>query len=207
LLSNWLEQHAALLEALAAAVQALAAAAIVGLTWKIVCVTKAYTEHTKKYTELTASAVALTKQQFDREWLPQLHISLTLTTMVAPQPPVPRLIVHNLSKPSVVITRLFLATDEQANIKSFPVDFPVMGLNTAESEDITPYVRNLITSVSHEQRWSGVLKINVGFSVANIPRPGEWVAYQVTTNNGYITEARKKSPVVLWRTNALAQEQ
>src|SRR5579859_6299299 len=160
-----MEQHATLVLALAGIIQALTAGLVVYLTARLARATDDYARHTRaaldhaqNQFELAKTQFELTKTQFEREWLPQLHISVQL------QEPATELVIRNLSKNSVLVTHLILGTDEADDDQSFTLDLPIEGIGRSTTGDITPDVRHTLERYVRNNVWAGLLRIRLAFT-------------------------------------------
>ena len=73
------------------------------------------------YAQLTRSSLKLAREQFDRQWQPQLGISLEYVPQFGA-----RLTIHNISSCSLVITGVLLqAADDDRKAVSYLVNQPV----------------------------------------------------------------------------------
>ena len=186
---EWLQEHIVVIQVVSAAVQALTAIAIGVLTLRLVRSTDRYARTTDQSLRLAQQQFALTEQQFERQWVPQLHISLLADGQSS------RLRVLNLSQVSVVITNVAIGTDEDEAVEPYHLDMPVSGSEANESGDITELIRRSVDRHVRNNVWAGTLRLRTTFYVAGIARPSDWTLYQIRLENGRITEAARRFPV------------
>jgi hypothetical protein len=119
------------------AVQALAALGTLLLTLVLAGITF-------WYARLTQTALAITKQQFDRQWRPQLGIGVEYVAQYQAN-----LIIRNISNCSVVVTGVLLrVADDSREAVSYLVNQPV-DAHSKEVVDIAGFVVDAIRSHSH----------------------------------------------------------
>ena len=181
-------QHSAEIQAAAAIVQAISALVIVGLTiW--------LARSTGTYAGLTRDSLEVSKNQFDREWLPHWHLALQNV-----EKGVTRLEVFNLSKNSSHVTHLSVRVEAEPHIiKQFDLDLPMLGQHREHVEsNIAAHILETVRPLALEGAWQGVLEIAVVFLLAHTdePRPSKWFPYRVAVRNGQITELRPKMPYI-----------
>lgn len=168
----------------AAIIQAVAALVIIYLTRQLARSTNTY--------------ATVTRTQFDREWQPNLHLTLFSEGSAT------RLRIVNLSRNAVVVTHLFIhiegTTEEWGQ---FDLNIPLPGLVERESGDLTAHINEVIQPYVQEHAWSGGLTLRVGFLLARVPRPSEPVSYRAAVKNGYVSELKIERSKILWNPSTL----
>lgn len=182
---QWASEHSTLIQAGAAIIQAVAAGLIAYLTWRLA-------QSTHNYATLTRQSLELTRTQFEREWQPNLHLTLFREELAV------KLRVVNLSRNAVVVTRLFIQIDGNEERTEFDLDIPLQGLAQRESGDLNGQIWQAVLPYVQEYAWSGVLKLSVGFLMAGISSPSNPVFYHASMHNGRVTELNARRSPIVW---------
>ena len=190
-LIQWVDQHANLVLAGAAIIQAVAAGLIAYLTFRL-------SQSTHIYATLTRDSLELARTHFEREWQPNLHLTLFL------QDPAVKLRVINLSRNAVVVTHVFVKIEGKEEIRQFDLDMPLPGLVERESDDLTVHIQKMVEPDVPDRVWSGMLHVSVGFRLTEVPRPSRWVSYEATMRNGYVDALKIRKPSIVWERSNLA---
>jgi hypothetical protein len=137
----WLNANAGGVQAVAAICTLLLTLVLAGITYW--------------YAQLTRSSLKIAKEQFDRQWLPQLGISLEYVPQFHA-----KLTIHNISNCSLVITGVLLqATDGDRKAISYLVNQPV-DAHSKEALNIELQLVDAIRSQSHKD--TDQLKVSLG---------------------------------------------
>jgi hypothetical protein len=119
---HFLETHGVAVQGIAAMVQAAAAAVTVFVTGWLVSITRRYAQTTQDVLKVGRDQLELYREQFEREWKPNLHVRVIKEDGGA------ELEVTNLGRMTVVVTRLYVNFAGRTDGKfdhSIPRPFPL----------------------------------------------------------------------------------
>jgi hypothetical protein len=178
-----------LIEQWPAIVQALSAVAVVYLTYRLVSATDTYAR-------LTREGLALSNAQFERELLPNWHISF----VASPPGGLAHLKIFNLSRSSARVTHLFMRADseDESESRRFPLDLGMPSGLRETTDDIARCILETVNQYLVNGDWSGVLEIGVVFIPAGAtePRPSAKFQFRVAVRDGSFREASPKLPYI-----------
>lgn len=172
---EWLNQHAAGIQAVAAMGIFFLTVVLVWATWK--------------YASLTKEALRLSRKQFEQEWRPDLHVEVRRFSgdNVSAR-------ITNLAKSAVllksVLLRVEFGTESPGRAFSMHVPLPV-----GESKDFNIYYdlvkylteNGLIPPTSRkDQTWKGLMQVAVRFYTFGELGQTEWVEFRIVMRNGEV---------------------
>src|SRR5438477_4812625 len=135
------------------------------------------------YARLTRSALKIAGEQFDRQWRPQLGVSLEYVPQY-----VARLTIHNISNCSVVITGVLLkAADDNRKAVSYVVNQPV-DAHSRETLDIARQVVDAIQAQSHVNDGQRKVLLGVNFEALGYIGSVAYLEYAIRVAQGQIVE-------------------
>jgi hypothetical protein len=135
------------------------------------------------YARLTRSALAISKEQFDRHWRPQLGISLEYVAQYKAN-----LTIRNISNCSVVITGVLLrVSDDSRPAVSYLVNQPV-DAHSKEVVDIAGFVVDAIRSHSHMDNDHRKLLVGVDYEALGFIGRIAFLEYAVRISQAQVAE-------------------
>jgi hypothetical protein len=135
------------------------------------------------YARLTERSLAIARQQFDRQWRPQLGISLEYVA-----PLVARLALHNISNCSVVITGVLLkATDDNQPGVSYAANQP-LDAHGKETLDVARYLVDVIRLQSREENSQRRVWLGVNYEALGTIGGIAYLQYSVRVSQGQVVE-------------------
>jgi hypothetical protein len=171
-----------------AIVQAVSALAVAYLTYRLVLATDLYAR-------ITREALGLNTRQYERELLPNWHISFAPA-----EAGVAWLRIFNLSRSSARVTHLFIRVESENEPESrrFPLDLGMPSAHREITGDIAPCIVETVNPYIVNGDWNGVLEIGVVFLLAGAsePRPSERFQFRVAVRGGQFREAAPKLPYI-----------
>jgi hypothetical protein len=150
---RWLQNNAAVLQAIGALLQAFTAVLIVVLTRKL-------SDATREYVKLTRQSLEHSRELTRREWLPQVFPNLR-TKM-----PDTWLDVYNVSKNGCIVDTIRLRLIDDHESKNYPVFLPVTA-GSSSSAKINDVISEFIAERTKVAIWGGRISVAVSFKSAD----------------------------------------
>jgi hypothetical protein len=174
----FLSEHVTAIQGIAAAVQALAAVVSVVITVALVVITR-------KYTLLTQAALKLGREQFEREWTPNLHIRAVLNSNDLSE-----LEVTNLGRMSVVVTKLlirFPTASPSVIERLIPRPFP-LSTGARDSVSIMTRLSESMHKLDLDLNTVNDLPVDIRFDYTALGTPvqTEWFHFSAEIVNGRV---------------------
>ena len=183
---TWLQQLLFWLNHNQGAIQAFSSVAIMLLTAVIAFATW-------KYARLTQGLLALSKQQFQRQWQPLLEFELSKA-----DPHRAELKLLNMGSNPIVVTELLVKANRNNPSTSYPLHEPVQTHGGDRLVDIAPQLVKAIEVPPGKRERSRVLLIGVGYEATGYIGMRGYIEYSVRVLNGYVEELVQmtKTPVI-----------
>ncbi|HEY7352623.1 MAG TPA: hypothetical protein VH596_07630 [Terriglobales bacterium] len=137
---------------------------------------------TLRYAESSDKSLALAREEFERQWSPELHIKLEKTSTRQT-----RLVVTNLARISVLLQMVQLRRLSMAvpSLRSF-LNEPLVG-GTTWADDLG---RNLFACTGDD--YDGQIAVSMTFYVSGRLYRTDWFRFQIEVSNG---EVQRLEPV------------
>jgi len=171
-----------------AIVQAVSAAMVAYLTYRLA-------RTTELYSRITGQALGLSREQFERELLPNWHISFAPSDAG-----VASLRIFNLSKNSARVTHLFMRaeSENEPEVRRFPLDLGMPSGHRELTADVAPSIMETVNPYLVNGDWNGTLEVGVVFLLAGSsePRPSDGFQFRVAIRQGRFAQAAPKLPYI-----------